>query len=207
MATDGEGHTLEARSSNMVTTAPPPPASGVLAAGLRPGTRAPELDLPATPDGHRIKLSDHQGSPVVLVFYPGDFTPVCTSELGLFNELLPEMEAFGASVLAISCDSLWAHIAYAREMNMRLPLLSDFHPKGEVSRRYQVYRDDIGTSERALVVIGGDGLIFWSEVSPLEVNPGADGVIDALERLTGQSMGEAPASFPSQTAAVQEGAR
>ena len=92
-------------------------------------------------------------------------------------------------------------------MNLRLPLLSDFHPKGEVSRRYQVYRDDIGTSERALLVIGGDGVVFWSEVSPLEVNPGADGVIDALERLTGKSMAEAPAPFPPQTTAVQEGAR
>ena len=191
----------------MVTIAPPPPASGVLAWGLPPGTRAPELELPATPDGHRIKLADHQGSPVVLVFYPGDFTPVCTSELGLFNELLPEMEALGASVLGISCDSLWAHIAYARELNLRLPLLSDFHPKGEVSRRYQVYRDDIGTSERALFVIGGDGVIFWSEVSALEINPGADGVIDALERLTGNSMGETFAPSPSPTTAVQEGAQ
>lgn len=191
----------------MVTTAPPPPASGVLARGLPPGTRAPELDMPATPDGHRIKLGDHAGSPVVLVFFPGDFTPVCTSELGLFNELLPEMEALGVSVLGISCDSLWAHIAYARELNLRLPLLSDFHPKGEVSRRYQVYRDDIGTSERALFVIGGDGAVFWSEVSPLEVNPGADGVIDALERLTGTSMMEAPAPFPPQTTAAQESAR
>jgi peroxiredoxin len=171
----------------MVTTAPAP-ASGVRANGLASGQRAPELDLPATPDGRRIKLADHQDCPVVLVFYPGDFTPVCTSELGLFNELLPELGGMGAKVFGISCDSIWAHFAYARELNLQLPLLSDFHPKGEASRRYQVYRDDIGTCERALVAIDGRGVILWTEVAPLEVNPGADGVIEVLEHMTGKSL-------------------
>jgi peroxiredoxin (alkyl hydroperoxide reductase subunit C) len=170
----------------MVTIAPPPPASGILAPGLPPGARAPELGAPATPDGRALGLAELRGSPLVLVFYPGDFTPVCTGELGLFNELLPELEGFGARVVGLSCDSLWAHIAYAQELNLRIPLASDFHPKGEVSRRYQVYRDDIGTSERALYVVDGAGVIFWSHVSPIELNPGADGVLDALERLTGR---------------------
>jgi peroxiredoxin len=173
---------------NMVTIAPSPPASGVRAHGLPPGARAPELGLPATPDGRRVTLGEHQGSPVVLIFYPGDFTPVCTSELGLFNELLPELGSFGAKIFAVSCDSLWSHIAYAMELNLQIPLLSDFHPKGEVSRRYDVYRDDVGISERALFVVDGRGVIFWSHVSPLEVNPGADAVLDALEQVTGKQL-------------------
>jgi peroxiredoxin (alkyl hydroperoxide reductase subunit C) len=172
----------------MVTIAPPPPASGILAYGLSPGTRAPELDVPVAPDGHRARLADYRGSPLVLIFYPGDFTPVCTGELGLFNELLPDLEALGANVLGVSCDSLWTHSAYATELKLRIDLLSDFHPKGALSERYQVYRDDIGTSERALFVVDGQGSIFWSEVSPIELNPGADGVLDALERLSGREL-------------------
>jgi peroxiredoxin len=181
--------------------APPPPASGVQAHGLSRGTAAPELDLPATPDGNRIKLADQRGAPVVLVFYPGDFTPVCSGELSLFNELLPELQAFGATVLAISCDSLWSHVAYARELNLRIPLLTDFHPKGEVCRRYDVYRDDIGTAERALFVLDGDGRIFWSHVSPIEINPGADGVLVALEQLTGKELEPAPTTPESEAEA------
>ena len=189
----------------MATIAPPPPASGILSHGLSPGTRAPELDAPATPDGRRVKLADHKGSPVGLIFYPGDFTPVCTNELGLFNELLPELEGLGARVFGISCDSLWAHVAYVKELNLRIPLLSDFHPKGEVARRYDVYREDIGTSERALFVIDAEGVIYWSHVSPIEVNPGADGMLDALERLTGRQLDFGPAvPMPEATRAQPE---
>ena len=149
------------------------------------------------PDGRRVLLASYRDRPLVLIFYPGDFTPVCTGELGLFNELLPDLEALGASVLGISCDSLWSHAAYTRELNLRIPLLSDFHPKGALSRRYEVYRDDVGTSERALVVVDGDGVVFWSEVSPIELNPGADGVLDALERLTGREAAFTPVPPPT----------
>jgi peroxiredoxin (alkyl hydroperoxide reductase subunit C) len=180
----------------MGSLAPPPPASGIQSHGLARGTAAPDLDIPATPDGNRIKLADQRGSPAVLIFYPGDFTPVCTGELQLFNELLPELEALGAKVFAISCDSLWSHIAYTKEANLRIPLLTDFHPKGEVCRRFEVYRDDIGTAERALFVLDGDGRIFWSHVSPIEINPGADGVLLALEQLTGKDL--EPALQPQQ---------
>lgn len=127
---------------------------------MEPRRRAPELDLPATPDGRRIKLADYRGGPVVLVFYPADFTPVCGSELALFNELLPDLAELGAKLLAISCDSVWSHVAYAERLNLKMPLLSDFHPKGEASRRYGVYRDDAGTSARALFVVDGAGAIF-----------------------------------------------
>jgi peroxiredoxin len=176
----------------MATIAPPPAASGVRAPGLPQGYRAPELGGQSTPDGRPVNLADHRGSPIVLIFYPGDFTPVCSNELGLFNELLPELEGFGARVFGISCDSLWTHVAYASELNLRIPLVSDFHPKGEVSRRYDVFREDIGTCERALFVIDGEGVIFWSHLSPIEINPGADGVLDALERLTGKELGADP---------------
>jgi peroxiredoxin len=188
----------------MVTIAPPPPASGILSHGLPPGVRAPELDVPAAPDGRRAWLANYRDAPLVLIFYPGDFTPVCTGELGLFNELLPDVEGLGASVLAISCDSVWSHCAYARELNLRVPLLSDFHPKGALSRRYEVYRDDVGTSERALFIVDGEGFIFWSEVSPIELSPGADGVLDALERLTGREAAFAPA-IPNPPHARREG--
>jgi peroxiredoxin (alkyl hydroperoxide reductase subunit C) len=181
--------------------------SGIKAHGLSPGTAAPELDIPATPDGNRIKLADQRGSPAVLVFYPGDFTPVCTGELSLFNELLPELRAFGAKVFAISCDSLWSHIAYARELNLGIPLLTDFHPKGEVCRRFDVYRDDIGAAERALFVLDGDGRIYWSHVSPIEINPGADGVLGALEQLTGKNLGPALAETQQSTEPHEQEAR
>ncbi len=172
----------------MVTIAPAPAVSGVLSSGPPIGGRAPDFEAPASPDGAKLKLSHYRGSPVVLVFYPGDFTPVCTSELGIFNELLPEFEAFGAEVFGLSCDSVSAHIAYAKELNVRIPLISDFHPKGQISKSYNVYRDDIGASERALVVIDGEGLISWACVSPIETNPGADGVLEALEGLTGKDL-------------------
>jgi peroxiredoxin (alkyl hydroperoxide reductase subunit C) len=101
----------------------------------------------------------------------------------------------GAKVFGISCDSLWSHVTFAQELHIQIPLLSDFHPKGEISRRYNVYREDIGTCERALYVIDGQGVIYWCHVSPIELNPGADGVLDALERLTEKKM-EFPAFQP-----------
>jgi peroxiredoxin len=147
------------------------------------GTAAPELDMPSTPDGRRVRLADQRGSAVVLIFYPADFTPVCTSELALFNELLPELGALGAKVFGISCDSVAAHVAFAERLNLHLPLLSDFHPKGAASRRYGVYDEDDGTCARALFVIDAAGAVAWSHVAAPEVNPGAAGVLDALERL------------------------
>ena len=151
--------------------------------GLSPGAVAPELDLPGTPDGRRIRLADCRGTPVVLAFYPADFTPVCGSELALFNEILPDIGALGGKLFAISCDSVWSHVAYAERMNLKMPLLSDFHPKGEASRRYRVYNDAAGVCARALFVVDGAGVVSWREVVPADVNPGAAGVLDALERL------------------------
>jgi len=157
------------------------------APALAPGVVAPELDLPATPDARRIRLADHRGTPVALAFYPADFTPVCSSELAIFNEILPDIEGLGAKLFAISCDSIFSHRVFAERLNLKMPLLSDFHPKGEASRRYGVYSDRFGTAARALFVVDGAGVVFWSEVVPGDVNPGAAGVLDALERLRGPS--------------------
>jgi peroxiredoxin len=130
-----------------------------------------------------MRLSDLRGQPVVLCFYPADWSPVCGDELTLFNEVLPEFQRHGAQLLGISVDGVWCHRAYAKEEHLRVPLLSDFEPKGEVSRAYNAYRQLDGFSERALFVLDADGVVRWSYVSPVDVNPGADGVLAALEEL------------------------
>ncbi len=149
---------------------------------LAVGTRAPDFTLKDTPD-QRVSLTDFAGRPVVLAFYPADFSPVCSNEMTLFNELLDEFRRYDAQMLGISVDNVWCHLAFAKDRNIRFPLLSDFHPKGEVSMAYNAYREADGESERALYVIDADGKVAWSHISPIGVNPGADGVLDALERL------------------------
>jgi peroxiredoxin len=149
---------------------------------LAVGTQAPDFHLKDTPD-QRVSLSDFAGRPVVLAFYPADFSPVCGNEMSLFNELTDEFRRYDAQVLGISVDNVWCHLAFAKDRNIQFPLLSDFHPKGEVSMAYNAYREQDGESERALYVIDRDGTIAWSHISPIGVNPGADGVLDALERL------------------------
>ncbi len=154
------------------------------ASPLPPGARAPDFELPATPD-QNVMLSDFRGQPVILVFYPEDWSPVCSDQLGLYQAVLPEFQKFGAELIAISVDSAWSHLAFAKDRNLHFPLLADFEPKGDVARAYQVYRDVGGTSERALFVVDADGVIRWSYVSPVGVNPGADGILRALEQLNG----------------------
>jgi peroxiredoxin len=152
---------------------------------LPAGTRAPDFTLHTTPD-QEVLLSDFRGKRVVLAFYPADGSPVCGDELAVYNEVLPEIRKHNAEVVGISVDGVWCHIAYAKYNKLHLPLLSDFEPKGEVSRSYGVYRKKDGVSERALFVIDEQGTIRWSYVSPIGVNPGADGVFDALEELDSQ---------------------
>jgi peroxiredoxin len=156
---------------------------------LRPGTMAPEFELAGTPDGRAYRLAAYRGRPVVLAFYPADWSPVCTDQLALYNELLPEFERHDAQVFGISVDSIWSHEAWAKDRRLRFPLLSDFEPKGAVSRRYGAYDEQSGMSERALFVIDADGVIFWSHLSPKEVNPGADGILAALEELKAPTAG------------------
>ena len=120
---------------------------------------------------------------MILVFYPEDWSPVCSDQLALYQAVLPEFRKFNAELIGISVDSVWSHLAFAKDRNLHFPLLSDFEPKGEVARIYQVYRAKEGTTERALFVIDADGIIRWSYVSPVGVNPGADGILRALESL------------------------
>jgi peroxiredoxin len=149
---------------------------------LKKGGRAPDFSLKDTPD-QKVALSELQGRPVILMFYPADFSPVCGDEVALFNEILPEFQKYNALLFGISVDNVWCHLAFARERNLHYPLLSDFHPKGEVSKKYNAYREEDGESERALYLIDRDGKIEWGFISPVGVNPGANGVLEALENL------------------------
>jgi peroxiredoxin len=150
---------------------------------LPPDREAPDFELTAS-TGSRIALRDFRGSPVVLVFYPADWSPVCGDQVTLYNEVLPEFERQGARLLGISVDGMWCHRAFAESRRLRFPLLADFEPKGAIARRYGVYREIDGTTERALFVIDAAGLIRWRYLSPIDVNPGADGILEALESLT-----------------------
>ena len=147
---------------------------------LLAGTTAPAFSLRTTPD-QSVALADFQGRPVILAFYPADWSPVCGDQLTLYNELLPEFDRFGAALLGISVDGVWCHLAFARDRKLRFPLLADFEPKGAVARAYQAYDEKAGTCARALFVLDGSGVIRWSYVSPSGINPGADGILRALE--------------------------
>ena len=149
---------------------------------LRAGTPAPDFSLHSTPD-QAVSLSDFRGQPVILAFYPADWSPVCGDQMALYNEILSEFREYNAELLGISVDGIWCHLAFAEDRKLHFPLLADFEPKGSVARQFGVYREHDGTSERALFVIDGDGIIRWSYVSPVGINPGADGILRALEAL------------------------
>jgi peroxiredoxin len=157
---------------------------------LQAGTLAPDFTLHVTPD-QTVSLSDFRGRPVILAFYPADWSPVCGDQMALYNEVLPEFRKHGAELLGISVDGPWCHGAFAAARNLHFPLLADFEPKGEVSRAYGAYRRHDGHSERALFVIDGNGVIRWSYCSPVGVNPGADGILEALEAMSGERPGVA----------------
>ena len=149
---------------------------------LTAGTPAPEFNLRSTPD-QTVRLSEFRGRTVVLAFYPADWSPVCGDQMSLYNEMLGEFRELGAEVLGISVDSAWCHAAFCHDRKLHFPLLADFEPKGEVASLYGVYRKAEGVCERALFLIDGSGVIRWSYVSPVGVNPGAGGVLAALEKL------------------------
>jgi peroxiredoxin len=152
--------------------------AGILAAG----TQAPDFTLHVTPD-QTLSLGELRGRPVVLAFYPADWSPVCGDQMGLYNEILSEFQKFNAELVGISVDGAWCHDAFAKDRHLHFPLLADFEPKGEVARKYGVYRQREGVTERALFVLDKNGVITWSYLSPMAVNPGADGILDALEKL------------------------
>jgi peroxiredoxin len=149
---------------------------------LQPGTKAPDFTLHSTPD-QEMSLHELKGQRVILAFYPADWSPVCSDQMALYNEVLPEFKKHHAAIVGISVDGVWCHAAFADARKLHFPLLSDFEPKGEVARTYGVYRRPDGVTERALFVLDEDGVVRWSYVSPIAVNPGADGILDALESL------------------------
>ena len=147
---------------------------------IEPGAPAPDFSL-ADQDGNEVSLEDLRGKTSVLVFYPLDFSPTCTDQLNLYQEVLDELGRHGVGLYGVSVDSAFAHKAFQQHLGITIPLLADFNPKGEVARRYGVYNDERGHSQRALVMIGPDLKVLWSHraASPLEV-PGANLIFDAL---------------------------
>jgi peroxiredoxin len=152
---------------------------------LKPGTPAPDFTLHVTPD-QKLSLSELRGRPVIMAFYPADWSPVCGDQMALYNEILSEFKKYNAELLGISVDGVWCHEAFTENRHLHFPLLADFEPKGGVAKSFGAYRDEDGTCERALFVIDPKGKIFWSYLSPVSINPGADGILQALEDLSKQ---------------------
>ena len=149
---------------------------------LAPGTLAPDFELSCTPD-QQLKLSELRDKKVILVFYPADWSPVCSDELALYNETRKIFSGHNAQLIGVSVDSKWCHLAFSESRKLHFPLLADFEPKGAVSKLYDVYDEKEGESKRALYVIDEKGFIRWNYLSPVGINPGADGILNALEDL------------------------
>ncbi len=149
---------------------------------LATGTLAPDFELYCTPD-QKLKLSELSGKKIILAFYPADWSPVCSDELSLYNETLKIFSRHNAQLIGISVDSKWCHLAFSESRKFHFPLLADFEPKGSVSKLYEVYDEKEGESRRALYVLDEKGIVRWNYLSPLGINPGADGILGALEDL------------------------
>ena len=149
---------------------------------LAAGTVAPAFSLHVTPD-QKLSLSELRGKPVILAFYPADWSPVCGDQMALYNEILPEFQKHGAELIGVSVDGVWCHEAFAKDRHLHFPLAADFEPKGQIAMSYGAYRAEEGVCERALFVIDRNGVIAWSYRSPIAINPGADGILHALENL------------------------
>ena len=149
---------------------------------IAPGEKAPDFSLPDQ-DGNIVSLADLRGQTSVLVFYPGDWSPVCTDQLNVYQEVLGDLEAQGARLYGVSVDSAFSHKAFQDHLGVTFPLLADFHPKGEVSRSYGAFIEERGHNNRSLVMVGPDLSVLWSHAAPtpLEI-PGANLIFDALEQ-------------------------
>lgn len=149
---------------------------------LQINTLAPEFSLFATPD-QRLSLSEFRGKKVILCFYPADWSPVCSDQLALYNEMLSYFRKYNAELIAVSVDSKWSHLAFSQERKLHFPLLADFEPKGNVALAYGVYDAIEGQSQRAIFVIDEQGIIQWNYLSPIGINPGAEGILEILQKL------------------------
>jgi peroxiredoxin len=146
-----------------------------------PGTAVPEFTL-RDDQGKPFTAEDLKGHTTVLVFYPGAFSPICTDQLNLYDEVLEELEARGGRLFGVSCDSTYAQAAFREQLGVRIPQLSDFEPKGAASRAFGAYFDPAGFSNRALVIVGPDGVVKWSYEAPTPGDlPGANLIFDGLE--------------------------
>ena len=146
------------------------------------GTDAPDFELNSTPD-QKLKLSKLRGKKVILAFYPSDWSPICGDQMALYNETLKFFSKYNAQLLGISVDSKWCHLAFSHNHKFHFPLLSDFEPKGMVAKLYGVYDEKEGECQRALFVLDEKGIVSWNYLSPVGINPGADGILEALEKL------------------------
>jgi len=148
---------------------------------IEAGTPAPDFSVPDQ-DGNMVGLGDFSARKLVLAFYPLDFSPVCSDQLSVYQEVLTEIEAKGAALVGVSVDSAYCHRAFRDRLNLTIPLLADFHPKGAMSREYGAYQEDFGTNNRSLVLVGEDGVVRWSHATPsVKEIPGANLIFDALE--------------------------
>jgi peroxiredoxin len=153
---------------------------------LEAGQLAPDFTL-ASGFKTTMTLSAERGHPVILAFYPADWSSVCGDQMVLYSQALGLFKQYNASIYGISVDSVWCHQAFKTARNIQFDLLADFEPKGEVAKQYGVYNSQLGIDERALFVIDKKGVIAWSYLSPMGVNPGADGILQALDDLKNQA--------------------
>ena len=175
-------------AAELYRTAPPMEAPAINDP-LPPGTEAPPFAL-RDPSGALVRLEDFRGRPLVIVFYPLDWSPGCSQQLDLYQQELDEFRRRGAELVAISVDSLYSHGAWAAVRQITFPLLADFHPKGEVARAYSVWREPDGFSERALYVVDPDGTIASSQVTPYVHHvPDIYELFDALDEVAGVAQG------------------
>jgi len=149
---------------------------------LTNGTTAPEFSLLSTPT-QAVSLSEFRGKKVILAFYPADWSPVCGDQMALYNEMLQYFRKQNAELIGISVDGIWCHLSFSKDRNLHFPLLADFEPKGAVAKRYDVYDERTGECKRALYIIDEEGIIKWCYLSPIGINPGADGILDALDEM------------------------
>lgn len=175
----------------------PPMEGAALTSGLPIGVEAPDFTLPDA-SGTPVRLRDLRGRPVVLVFYPLDWSPGCSQQLDLYQQELDEFRTRGAHLLAISPDSVYSHGAWAAVRGLTIPLLADFHPKGDVARRYQVWREPDGFSDRALYVVDPTGRIAYAHVSPhLHHIPDLDDLLAAIDAARNPTTDTAIGDHPS----------
>jgi peroxiredoxin len=148
---------------------------------IEPGSPAPDFSLPDQA-GEMVGLGDFARRKLVLAFYPLDFSPVCSDQLSVYQEVLAEIEGRGASLVGVSVDSKYCHRAFREHLNLTIPLLADFHPKGAMSRRYGAFQEEFGTNNRSLVLVGEDGVVRWSHATgSVKEIPGANLIFDALD--------------------------